>query len=204
MKRLAQQDINTPEEFKVDVNKKPDWFDEKRWKAMLKPYKGGNLLDIGCGISPTCKKAMKKSPSSDIRGIDFCQEIIDFMKQKHPQGNYICAGLDYLQTIENDYFNYIISGQLVEHLEDVAGFVKETMRILKPGGILSISTPLGETEAGELDKERHLWSFSVQDVVDLLKPYGKVKIQVLRSDYYPIYRYYFPHIIAFCRKNGNN
>ena len=100
------------------------------------------------------------------------------------------------------YFSYAVAGELLEHLEDPHKFIKEVFRILKPGGILALSTPLDEArEPGAIDSERHLWSFKVDDIMKILIPYGKIKIAILRSQYFPTYQYHWPIILAWVKKS---
>ena len=102
---------------------------------------------------------------------------------------------------ENEQFDYIVVGQLLEHLGYPTIVLSQAFRVLKKRGILSLSVPLEETEKGEVDKI-HVWSFSKQDILNLLSPYGKVWMKILHSQYFPRYRYHFPHIVVYCRKYG--
>lgn len=43
--------------------------------------------------------------------------------------------------IENDFFDVVIAGDLIEHLVDTDAFVKELRRITRPGGYLILTTP---------------------------------------------------------------
>jgi ubiquinone/menaquinone biosynthesis C-methylase UbiE len=89
----------------------------------------------------------------------------------------------------------------LEHLDDPAIFIKEAMRILKPKGWIAISVPHKETMAGEVDGKNHLWSFDKEDLFGLLKNYGRVKIKILGSQHFPMYKYKFPSLLAWCQKN---
>jgi 2-polyprenyl-3-methyl-5-hydroxy-6-metoxy-1,4-benzoquinol methylase len=106
----------------------------------------------------------------------------------------------YNTQFENEKFDYVVIGEVIEHLENPTHFITEALRILKPGGVLAISTPLEEEkEFGAVDAERHLWSFSEQDILDILSIHGSVETQILRSLQEP-YKYCWPQLVAFCIK----
>lgn len=197
MKRLNNKDNNSPEEYQKIAYTPVDWFELKRWQRLLKHWKGGYLLDLGSfdSMVPVFAKALY--PESWVHALDYSYK-----------GTNIYSGIYYDQ---GDVYNikrgdatmdYVVMGQLLEHLEYPEKALKEAMRVLKVGGVLALSVPLNETEAGEVDKTHHLWSFSEQDIEELLKPYGSWEIETLRSQFIPRYIYHFPNIVAFCKKSN--
>lgn len=178
MIRLQKKNKNTPISH---IQKPRDWFDEKRLNCLLKHYEhfnGGNILDIGSFGSPLLEMAM---PEKLALSIDWMPERLHY---------------------ESNTFDYVVMGQLLEHLDDPAKYLKEAIRVLKVGGVLAVSVPLNETEAGEVDgtEGHHLWSFSEQDIIDLLKPYGRYEIEILKSQHIPEYKYHFPCVVGFVKK----
>ena len=178
MKRLTKENKNTPGSY---IQKEPDWFDKKRLKLLVEYYNGGKLLDLGS----YGKHLRNEAYELGLGNYEF--EAINWMPEK----------LEY----KNNTYDYVVMGQLLEHLDDPAKYLKEAMRVLKVGGVLALSVPLNETEAGEVDKEHHLWSFSENDIIEMLKPYGAYEIEILRSEHIPKYRYHFPYLLAWCKKN---
>ena len=49
--------------------------------------------------------------------------------------------LPYLQGIPDNQFDYAVSFQVIEHIEDDVTFLKEIYRVLKPNGKLILTTP---------------------------------------------------------------
>ncbi len=172
MKRLAKKNLNTPTSY---IQKPLDWFDNKRIKHLLRFYEGGNILDLGSFNSP-----LKEWYEDYTTSVDWVPDELPY---------------------KNESFYYVIMGQLLEHLEDPSKYLKEAMRVLKIGGVLALSVPLNETKSGEVDKEHHLWSFSEQDIVDLISPYGRYEIEILKSQHIPEYKYHFPYLISHVQKN---
>lgn len=197
MKRLADSDINTPEEFNKDVWQQPNWFDKKRWWALRRHWRGGRFIDLGCHLSPLAHVVKGERPDAEVWGLDFSDTIVEQAKKKYPQIKYVKANV-YEIPFEDNYFDYITAGQLLEHLDNPELFLKEAFRILKPTGILALSVPK-EEQKGAIDGRRHLWSFKEEDIVKRLSPYGRVETETIGSRYMP-YEYYHDHIIAWCWK----
>lgn len=205
MKQMAQQSPkNDPAEYDAIFFKRkekgPDPFDLKRWHKLLKYYRGGKLLDAGCLDSLVPNIAKKLYPKAEVWGIDLAEEAINEMQYAYPDILYRVEDV-YHTKFPSNYFDYIVAGELIEHLEHPRGFFKEVFRILKHGGTFALSTPQDEArEPGAVDAERHLWSYSTDDIRSLLSPYGSTKIITLGSQFFPSYIYHWPIILAYCRK----
>lgn len=204
IKLNKQNEKNSPQEYDrifLEREKKgTDAFDKRRWKKLLKGYRGGRLIDLGCLDSLIPLYANTKFPHAEIWGIDLAPEAIRSMQDKYPFAMFEVADV-YKTKYPDDYFGYAVAGEIMEHLEYPELFIKEAFRILRPGGILALSTPKEEAiEPGAVDGERHLWSYSEDDIRDMLVPYGTVEMSTLGSRYFPFYKYYFPNIIAYCKK----
>ena len=84
---------------------------------------GKAVVDLGCG-DQHLKKALQTRGAS-YRGIDIDEcnlEVNSF-------------------PLENDCYDVAICLALIEHLRDPGHFLNETKRILRPGGVLWLSTP---------------------------------------------------------------
>lgn len=65
----------------------------------------------------------------------------------------------------------VVSLELLEHLRDQAAFVEELWRVLSPGGVLVLSTPLGRGEQRLHPKDpRHVRELDAQELAALLAP----------------------------------
>lgn len=205
MKRLIHdKGLNTPEEydriFKLREQKNVDHFDKRRWNALLKYFRGGRILDIGCLDSLVGPMAVHKYPNTEVWGIDVAEGAIKIMQQRYPDFDYSVQDA-YHTNFPDKFFDYVVAGEVIEHLEDPKALIREAIRVLKPGGTFALSTPKDEEkEPGAVDGDRHIWSFSVDSVHNMLDFYGTVKIKVLGSQYFPTYKYCWPQLIAFSKK----
>ena len=205
MKKMAQQsDKNSPEEYdRIYFSRKEkgvDDFDKRRWKKLLKYYRGGKLLDVGCLDSLVPDIAKKLYPKAEVWGIDVAEQAVKDMQERFPDVVYRVEDA-YQTKFPKNYFDYIVAGEIIEHLEEPDRFLSEMLRILKHGGCLAISTPENEAiEPGAVDGERHLWSWTVGDIQDWLDDYGTAVINTMGSEYFPVYKYHFPNILAYLFK----
>lgn len=204
MKRLVQENKNTAEEYNMiffdRLKKGVDQQDVRRWKRLVKPFRGGRLLDSGCLDSHIPVLAKLRHKDADVWGIDIAEQAIAAMKDLYPFVNYEVRDV-YDTKFEDGYFDYVVMGEVLEHLEEPARAIQEAMRILKPKGTLALSVPLDEAkERGAVDAIHHIWSYTMKDILDVLMPYGRVKTGLLGSQYFPVYRYAWPIVLAFVRK----
>lgn len=104
---------------------------------------GGKLLDVGCGdglfVAEIDQRLGLAQRSWNLHGIDYSAEMIR-RAQKRPyefqQGN-IEGALPY----DDQSFDIVTAGELIEHLYNPDGFLGEVNRVLRPGGHILITTP---------------------------------------------------------------
>lgn len=150
-----------------------------RAKSLLKEFRGGNFLEVGCGIAPHCLLAYGFSKVSEVWALDIADELIAELKRRYPQINYVVGNANYL-PFRDEYFDYLIVGELLEHMEKPEETLKEFFRVLKKGGILALSVPLNDS--GGIAPEQHLWSFDESDIKSLLGKFGEVETSILEED----------------------
>ena len=152
-----------------------DHSEDKRLNELLKYFKGGKLLDVGCWNSPTSILAQNKCSNSEITVLDFTPASIDYWKNNYP---YEAVLSDCCKTPFNDNtFDYIVAGEIIEHIENPESLVKEMIRILKPNGILALSTPNEETN-NSCGGGYHIWSFKKEDIKTMFEKYGKTEVEL--------------------------
>jgi ubiquinone/menaquinone biosynthesis C-methylase UbiE len=98
----------------------------------------GDLLEVGCGEGRGIDWLLPKCNS--YSAIDKIQPVIDKLKHKYPQANFISGNLPPLPYADQS-FDTVVSFQVIEHIRDDHFYLKEINRILKPGGTAYITTP---------------------------------------------------------------
>lgn len=102
---------------------------------------GKAVLDVGCGRGYGTELMAKYA--SVITGLDYDQDTVDDnsrrLKNVH-NVRFIRAAIPPL-PFEDQSFDVITAFQFIEHIEPRKEFLKECLRVLKPGGRFLITTP---------------------------------------------------------------
>lgn len=156
MKKFNIPNINEPFYWDIhQTNTTLGMREMKYWSLIEKP--NSKICDLGCGLSPfLCGHDVKTEnfPYSTERwGIDFSPKTIVAAKEKYKDTNYIRADVCDV-PIKDNYFDYVVCGEVIEHMEDPEKLLAEMERICKVGGKMILSTPHLEFEDPE-----HLWEF---------------------------------------------
>ena len=109
-------------------------------KPSQKPLKKINILDIGCGggllSEPMCRLG------ANVIGIDASVtniKVAQFHAKKNKlKINYKVASPEKLKT--NIKFDVILNMEIVEHVENIDFFIKESAKLLKKNGIMFVAT----------------------------------------------------------------
>jgi len=120
---------------------------ELRFNRFLKWYdfSKGNLkiLDFGCGCGWLLNYLSEKFPNNEYHGFDTFQEDIEYAKSKKKHSNvkfYHYDGKSKL-PFKDEYFDFIVSNEVLEHVDNPKDYVKELSRVMKDGANGFFSTP---------------------------------------------------------------
>jgi SAM-dependent methyltransferase len=111
----------------------------KAYYLSLDYIKGGDVLEVGCGEGRGVDLILPKAKS--FTGIDKIQEVVDSLKTKYPKGNFKQMVIPPFASLPDNHFDVVVSFQVIEHIKDDLGYLKEIYRVLKPGGKALITTP---------------------------------------------------------------
>lgn len=98
----------------------------------------GQVLEIGCGWGRGLELLTKAA--DQYTGIDKNTELIAALSDEYSQSRFIAANIPPLTGLADNTFDYIITFQVIEHIENDDLFIKEAHRVLKPGGKLLLTT----------------------------------------------------------------
>lgn len=172
MKRINQKNINTPNLYDGKVPTSFGITDMERLRKLMKFYTGGTYVDVGCNDS--IMPVLVAAQGHPVLAFDHSKELIDFLDQRFPASHYQVADC-YNLPLKGDV-DYIVAGELIEHLEKPQEAIDHWMSKLNVGGWLAISTPFDE-QGGEVGGAQHLWSYTVQDMYD----FGFTEVEVLQE-----------------------
>ena len=97
----------------------------------------GSLLDIGCGSGQFLQFARTQG-WSDLSGIELVSEIAEKARKLSGASIYTTDLLD--NSFTKGSFDGIILWDVIEHLNNIQEVLQEAFCLLKPGGVIVIST----------------------------------------------------------------
>lgn len=136
----------------------------------------GTLLDVGCGGGRFLNRMKKRG--WQVEGTDFDEQAARKVSSRYGITTHV-GDLSQCALPANS-FDAITLSQAIEHLYEPQATLLECLRILKPGGLLVITTPnflcLGAAEFGAFwrgwEAPRHLQLFSVDSLRKLTQRAG--------------------------------
>lgn len=151
----------------------------KRRRFVTKYKSGGRLLDVGCAAG-TFLVGMQDLGNWEVQGVELTPTVAELARQRY--GLDVRTGTLEEAAFADGAFDAVTLWDVLEHVHDPAGTLREIRRILKPGGVLVARVPnlaswdaalFGNSWAG-LDAPRHLYVFAPATLSRLLRENGLV------------------------------
>ena len=105
-----------------------------------KPLNKLNILDIGCGGGLLSEPMSRLG--ANVTGIDASSKNINIAKlhakKSNLRINYICSSPEKLKIKKK--FDVILNMEIIEHVENIDFFIKESTKLLKKNGIMFVAT----------------------------------------------------------------
>ncbi len=139
------------------------------------------LLDVGCGGGLLLQAARENGWNA--QGVDVSISSVDHVRSL---GFEVFHGeLNELQ-LAGEQFDVITAAEIIEHLFDPVTVLKEAHRLLRPGGLLWVTTPHAHSLAARVMKldwrlvcpPEHLQWFSVKGIKTALGQAGFQKVRI--------------------------
>ncbi len=105
------------------------------------PFGGLRMLDIGCGGGLVCEPLARLG--ADVTGIDATEENIGVA---HLHAEQMGLTIDYRHTTaeamvqQNKQYDIVFALEIIEHVADIDAFLDAANALVKPGGLLFMST----------------------------------------------------------------
>ncbi|OYT17307.1 MAG: methyltransferase type 11 [Bacteroidetes bacterium 4572_77] len=181
------------------------WHVKKAFKQWAKQApKEVNILDAGMGFGQYSWFMSRLKPQGTIKGVDVKQEQVtdcnNFFKQaKQKNASFEVADLTQFQEVNK--YDFVLSVDVMEHIEEDVAVLKNFYASMKKGGILLVSTPSDqggsdvhhhehehdhENDGSDSFIDEHVRDgYSIPDIKEKLKKAGFVKSEAYYSYGWP-------------------
>jgi SAM-dependent methyltransferase len=162
---------------------------------------GGRVLDIGCRFGALTRSYLD---GNDVVGVDIDRRALDEAALLGIEPVWADAAEPL--SLEDESFDAVVIGELLEHLPLPQLTVAEARRVLRPGGRLVGSVPNAYRLKGRLSflfgrppepDPTHLHLFAPGDVRRLLRDFDQVQLRFVAGRLTPLHPRLFANDICF-------
>ncbi|MBF9223731.1 class I SAM-dependent methyltransferase [Hymenobacter ruricola] len=144
------------------------------------------ILEIGCSGGPLMQR-LRAAGYTDVTGIDVSEPAIELARARGVANAAVMDGA--ALEFADRHFDLVVASDVLEHIEDETGTLREWARVLKPGGRLLVFVPAHAHLWSEHDvMNHHFRRYSRQGLVDALQ---RASLHIQRSSFWNA-ALYFP------------
>ncbi|MCZ6698099.1 MAG: class I SAM-dependent methyltransferase [Planctomycetota bacterium] len=100
---------------------------------------GSHALDVGCGLGYFSERLQERG--AHVTGCDIGVNLLERTRARVGCHTVLADALRLLEQFAPNQFDVVVSSECIEHTPDPAEAVRQMVLVLKPGGLLAISTP---------------------------------------------------------------
>jgi trans-aconitate methyltransferase len=123
-----------------------------------------SFLEIGCGTGFVISAVSNRYPGARLLGSEFLEEGLVFARQRVPEADF--AHMDARHIPYESELDAVGAFDVLEHIEEDMGVLRQIFKALKPGGIVYITVP----------QHRWLWS-AVDEYACHVRRYSAKELQ---------------------------
>lgn len=141
------------------------------YRTLAASCRGRVVLDAGCGEGYGCATVGQEATA--VLGVDYDVNALRRAGRRHARGAFTRANLVAL-PLADACADVVLSLQVVEHIWSPEELLAETARVLRPGGLLALTTPNRETFSPGLGRREtptnpfHVREFDAAELAELV------------------------------------
>jgi len=130
----------------------------------FEPERFQSVLDFGCGCARLLRH-WKRVEGQKLYGVDYNADLIGWCKKALPYATFEKNGARARLSFPDGFFDFVYASSVFTHFDETLQqfWAGELGRILKPGGLLLITT-MGETRLAQLSQDE-LNSFKAGNLI---------------------------------------
>ena len=141
-----------------------------------------DVLDIACGEG--YGSSLLAGRARSVTGVDIDEAVIRRAAGVHigPNVQFVVGRCTEI-PLEDNSFDVVVSFETIEHISEHEAFVNEIRRVLRPGGVVIMSTPDPQTylEGATAENPFHVREMDRQEFIDLMaQQFGHARFGVQR------------------------
>ncbi|PTQ09115.1 hypothetical protein CLG96_14765 [Sphingomonas oleivorans] len=110
-----------------------------RYAICRESVAGKRVLDLACGTG--YGSALLAQAGAEVTGVDISPEAIRMAKKRYGADVIFAIADCYDLPFADDTFDVVVANEMIEHVENHDGLIKEAKRVLTDGGLFLVSTP---------------------------------------------------------------
>jgi ubiquinone/menaquinone biosynthesis C-methylase UbiE len=150
------------------------------------PYcQGKRVLDVATGTGYGAD-ILRSRGALDVTAVDRDEDALGYAERRYgTKGVHWLKGDAYALQFDPGQFDVVVSYETIEHLKEPERFVRECKRVVKPGGLYIVSTPVNI--GGPFVSEHHELEFSPGEFQELLGRYfSNIELYGQRRELIPV------------------
>jgi SAM-dependent methyltransferase len=135
------------------------------------------VLDAACGLGYGAAMLTESTLADSVAGIDSSVHAIEYARSAYGMSaTFDCRDVSSLSSVPAGSLDLIVSFETVEHIEDPDSFLRESCRLLTPGGRFICSIPnRWVDESGRDPNPHHLHVFDRSSILQLCGRYFRIE-----------------------------
>jgi SAM-dependent methyltransferase len=159
------------------------------------------VLELGSGQGDLARALMERYPNVEFLGIDRSERGLEIAQEKVPDGAFLHADFTrplVLPARFRGWATHAICSEVLEHVEDPAGVLRNVRQCLAPAARLVITVPAGPMSAFDrhIGHRRH---FTLSALAEVVTRAG-LEIETLNGAGFPFFNLYRLVVVARGRR----